>query len=75
METEALIAQLREAGHQAEAESLERKLSNGRDEEPGGGKPERDDPATVPAFGASEQEEVAAVVAALDRDVPGWRGV
>jgi hypothetical protein len=30
--------------------------------------------SVVPAFGASEDEEAAAVAAALDRDVPGWRG-
>jgi hypothetical protein len=32
------------------------------------------DRGTVSMFGASDEEQVAAVTAALDRDVPDWRG-
>jgi hypothetical protein len=81
--TDDLIAQLRKAGHEAEAASIERKgiaaqlreagRSDLADEVEGNPPAEEHDPSSVSAFGADEDADVRAVVAALDRDIPDWR--
>ncbi|MBN1608665.1 MAG: hypothetical protein JW940_18700 [Polyangiaceae bacterium] len=57
-----LLRQLREQGFDPEADSVERKLTGDPDPAP-----------TDSAFAADDDTELAAVVAALDRDVPDWR--
>jgi hypothetical protein len=61
--TDDLVAKLRAEGHETEAASFERKLSG-----------EPAPPPTIDAFGGDDADaEAAAVVAALDRDIPEWR--
>jgi hypothetical protein len=55
-----LVQQLRHHGYHAEADSIEGKQQT------------RPVVTTVSAFEPSEEADVAALVAALDRDVPEW---